>query len=100
MSEYAPGRDLHRAKKSLGQNFLTDPTVCPRIAEMAQIDGIGVIEVGPGFGALTVELAKRAAKVVAVELDGDVATEEGSSLLHELGPLCDRLKLVGSFYTR
>ncbi|MBR5045194.1 MAG: ribosomal RNA small subunit methyltransferase A [Oscillospiraceae bacterium] len=72
MSEYAPGRDLHRAKKSLGQNFLTDPTVCPRIAEMAQIDGIGVIEVGPGFGALTVELAKRAAKVVAVELDGDV----------------------------
>ena len=35
-----------------------------------------------------------------VELDGDVATEEGSSLLHELGPLCDRLKLVGSFFTR
>ena len=35
-----------------------------------------------------------------VELDGDVATDEGSSLLHELGPLCDRLKLVGSFYTR
>jgi len=33
-----------------------------------------------------------------VELDGDVATEEGQSLLHELGPLCDRLKLVGSFY--
>ena len=72
MSEYAPGKDLHRAKKSLGQNFLTDPTVCPRIAEKAQIDGIGVIEVGPGFGALTVELAKRAAKVVAVELDSDV----------------------------
>ena len=35
-----------------------------------------------------------------VELDGDVATEEGSSLLQELSPLCDRLKLVGSFYTR
>ena len=33
-----------------------------------------------------------------VELDGDVATEEGQSLLQELGPLCDRLKLVGSFY--
>ena len=33
-----------------------------------------------------------------VELDGDIATEEGSSMLHELGPLCDRLKLVGSFY--
>ena len=35
-----------------------------------------------------------------VELDGDVATDEGSSLLQELAPLCDRLKLVGSFYTR
>lgn len=72
MSEYAPGRETHRAKKSLGQNFLTDSTVCPRIAERAGIDGIGVIEIGPGFGALTVELAKRAAKVVAVELDSDV----------------------------
>jgi len=35
-----------------------------------------------------------------VELDGDVATDEGSSLLQELAPFCDRLKLVGSFYTR
>ncbi|MBQ9660972.1 MAG: chorismate mutase [Bacteroidales bacterium] len=35
-----------------------------------------------------------------VELDGDIATEEGSSMLRELAPLCDRLKLVGSFYTR
>ena len=34
-----------------------------------------------------------------VELDGDIATDEGSSLLRELAPLCDRLKLVGSFYT-
>ena len=72
MSEYAPGKERHRAKRSLGQNFLTDPSVCPRIAEKAGIDGMGVIEIGPGFGALTVELAKRAAKVVAVELDADV----------------------------
>ena len=35
-----------------------------------------------------------------VELDGDIATEEGSSMMHELAPLCDRLKLVGSFYLR
>ena len=34
-----------------------------------------------------------------LELDGDVATDEGDSLMRELGPLCDRLKLVGSFYT-
>lgn len=72
MTKYAPGKEQHRAKKSLGQNFLVDSTVCPRIAEKARIDGTGVLEIGPGFGALTVELAKRAAKVVAVEIDGDV----------------------------
>ena len=72
MSEYAPGKEIHRAKKSMGQNFLIDPTVCPRIAEMAGIDGAGVIEIGPGFGALTVELAARAEKLVAIELDADV----------------------------
>ena len=72
MTKYAPGKEEHRAKKELGQNFLVDPTVCPRIAEKAQIDGIGVLEIGPGFGALTSELAKRAAKVVAVEIDPDV----------------------------
>ena len=72
MTKYAPGKEQHRAKKSLGQNFLVDSTVCPRIAEKAQIDGIGVLEIGPGFGALTVELAKRAAKVVAIEIDEDV----------------------------
>lgn len=56
--------------KALGQNFLINPDVCPRMAEAA-IPGpeYGVIEVGPGIGVLTVELAKRAKKVVAVELD-------------------------------
>ena len=68
MTKYAPDRETHRAKKELGQNFLVDNTVCPRIAERAKIEGIGVLEVGPGFGALTVELAKRAAKVVAIEI--------------------------------
>ena len=72
MTKYAPGKEQHKAKKSLGQNFLVDSSVCPRIAEKAKIDGIGVLEIGPGFGALTVELAKRAAKVVAIEIDEDV----------------------------
>ena len=56
--------------KALGQNFLINPSVCPRMAEAA-IPGpeYGVIEVGPGIGVLTVELAKRAQKVVAIELD-------------------------------
>ena len=56
--------------KSLGQNFLIDPSVCPRMAEEAVCGGeTGVIEIGAGVGVLTAELAKRAEKVVSVELD-------------------------------
>ena len=56
--------------KALGQNFLINPTVCPRMAE-ASVDGgnVGVLEIGPGIGVLTRELLLRAKKVVAVELD-------------------------------
>lgn len=56
-------------KKSLGQNFLTDPSVCPAMAEAAADGETGVIEIGPGIGVLTVELAEIAKKVIAVELD-------------------------------
>ena len=56
--------------KALGQNFLVNPTVCPRMAEMSGAGkGVGVIEVGPGIGVLTAELAKLADKVVSIELD-------------------------------
>lgn len=56
--------------KALGQNFLINPSVCPKMAEMCGADeNTGVIEVGAGIGVLTAELAKRAKKVVSVELD-------------------------------
>lgn len=56
--------------KQLGQNFLINPSVCPKIAEMGNAKkGFGVIEIGTGIGVLTNELAKRADKVVAVEID-------------------------------
>ena len=56
--------------KSLGQNFLINPSVCPRMAELSGAgEGVGVIEVGPGIGVLTTELCSLADKVVAVELD-------------------------------
>lgn len=59
-----------RFSKSMGQNFLMDPSVPIRIAEAAGLDGsVGVLEIGPGIGALTVELAKYAGHVTAVELD-------------------------------
>lgn len=56
--------------KALGQNFLVNPTVCPKMSEMCGADeNTGVIEIGPGAGVLTNELAQRSYKVVAVELD-------------------------------
>lgn len=56
--------------KALGQNFLVNPTVCPRIAEQGNAaPGWGVLEIGTGVGTLTKELALRADKVCAVELD-------------------------------
>ncbi len=56
--------------KALGQNFLINPSVCPRMAEISGADkGVGVIEIGPGIGVLTNELCRLAEKVVAVELD-------------------------------
>lgn len=56
--------------KGLGQNFLINPSVCPRIAEMGNAKkGYGIIEIGTGIGTLTAELAKRADKVVAIEID-------------------------------
>ena len=55
--------------KQLGQNFLVNPSVCPKMAEMCGCEGIGVIEIGTGVGVLTTELAKRAKRVVAIELD-------------------------------
>ncbi|MEE1025008.1 MAG: rRNA adenine dimethyltransferase family protein, partial [Acutalibacteraceae bacterium] len=55
--------------KQLGQNFLVNPSVCPKMADMCGCEGIGVIEIGTGVGVLTTELAKRAKRVVAIELD-------------------------------
>ncbi|MGN0589771.1 MAG: ribosomal RNA small subunit methyltransferase A, partial [Ruminiclostridium sp.] len=56
--------------KSLGQNFLINPSVCPRIAEMGGCKkGAAAIEIGTGVGVLTTELAKRCDRVVAIEID-------------------------------
>ena len=55
-------------KKGLGQNFLTSGDILEKIAGSAG-DVEGIIEVGPGFGALTQRLAQRAEKVVAIEID-------------------------------
>lgn len=59
-----------RFSKKYGQNFIVNPSVCPRIASEAGIkEGYGVLEIGPGIGVLTTELAKHAEKVIAIEID-------------------------------
>lgn len=76
-------------KKSLGQNFLIDDSVCPRMAAAAGGEGVGVLEVGPGAGVLTRELSENAQKVVAVELD-----ERLKPVLLKTLEGCDNAKVI------
>lgn len=62
-----------RFSKSMGQNFLIADWVPHDIAEAAQLDqNCAVLEIGPGIGPLTQQLARRARKVVAIELDSSL----------------------------
>lgn len=56
--------------KARGQNFLTNPSVCPQMADMCgATEEDGIIEIGPGVGVLTEQLAQISKKTVAIELD-------------------------------
>ncbi|MCF1615778.1 16S rRNA (adenine(1518)-N(6)/adenine(1519)-N(6))-dimethyltransferase RsmA [Tetragenococcus koreensis] len=62
-------------KKSLGQNFLTEPNILHKIVQTADVTKeTNVIEVGPGIGALTEHLAQNAAQVLAFEIDERLIT--------------------------
>ena len=64
------GRHGFHFSKSMGQNFLIDPQIPYDIAAASQADEhCGVLEIGPGIGPLTSQLAQRAGKVVSIELD-------------------------------
>jgi len=78
----------HRAKKSLGQNFLMDGNVCRRIVDaIAPGPGDTIIEIGPGQGALTGLLADSGvARLVAIELDDQLA--------HRLTDLYPQVEMV------
>lgn len=70
------GTDRHRAKRSLGQNFLVDPAYAARItAAIDAMPGETVIEIGPGHGALTEKLVGARADVIAIELDAGLCFE-------------------------
>lgn len=62
-----------RANRALGQNFCVDAPLLQRAAEAAALDGRHVLEIGPGLGALTEELLKKARHVTAVEKDAFLA---------------------------
>lgn len=80
-----------RPRKALGQNFLTDHNIVHKILNVADLKpGDNLLEVGPGRGALTDLLAVRAARLVAVEFDRDLAailrerfTDNDRVLIHE-----------------
>ena len=76
--------------KGFGQNFIINPGIPQKIVDVSGVDKrYGVIEIGPGIGVLTRELAKRAAKVVSIEVD-----ERLPPLLAETMAGVDNFKLV------
>lgn len=76
-------------KKSLGQNFLINPDVCPEMASQACDQNTGVLEIGPGIGVLTQQLSKYAKKVVAIELD-----ERLKNILPETLADCKNVEII------
>ncbi|MFH0994309.1 MAG: 16S rRNA (adenine(1518)-N(6)/adenine(1519)-N(6))-dimethyltransferase RsmA [Pseudomonadota bacterium] len=63
-----------KAKKQLGQNFLSDPSTAEMIVSRARICASDIVlEIGPGLGALTFPLAKCARQVIAIEKDHQIA---------------------------
>jgi 16S rRNA (adenine1518-N6/adenine1519-N6)-dimethyltransferase len=73
-----------RAKKGLGQNFLVDEKVLQIILDTAGLTPADtVIEVGPGLGLMTAELARRAGWVIAIELDNRLADILKKTLSHD-----------------
>lgn len=80
-----------RFSKSLGQNFLVDKNFVDKIVDAADVSGENVIEIGPGIGTITYEMAKVAKKVVAIEIDDslipiieeNMAEFDNFKLIHE-----------------
>ena len=96
-------------KKSLGQNFLTEPNILRKIVETAGIDETSnVIEVGPGIGALTEHLARNAAEVLAFEIDerllpvlkDTLAPYPNVTVVHQDVLQADLVKTTGDVFSR
>ncbi|HQU49962.1 MAG TPA: 16S rRNA (adenine(1518)-N(6)/adenine(1519)-N(6))-dimethyltransferase RsmA [Casimicrobiaceae bacterium] len=100
----------HVARRRFGQNFLADAHYVARIADaVSPRAGETVVEIGPGLGALTAELVARAGRVVAIEIDRDLASRlrerfapgrltliEGDALAFDFASLGHGLRIVGN----
>lgn len=72
--EGLPGAGLPAPRKRFGQHFLHDTTVLARIVDALALTGVEtVLEIGPGRGVLTDLLAARARRLIAIEIDRDLA---------------------------
>jgi ribosomal RNA small subunit methyltransferase A len=89
------GRLGIRPSKRLGQNFVTDAGTVQRITALARLGPADVVlEVGPGFGSLTLPLLAAAGRVIAVELDQALAAELPRTISARAPGLADRLEVV------
>jgi 16S rRNA (adenine1518-N6/adenine1519-N6)-dimethyltransferase len=89
------GRLGVRPSKRLGQNFVVDPGTVRRIVALAEVGpGDVVLEVGPGFGSLTLGLLAAARRVVAVEVDPVLAAELPRTVAARAPDLAPRLTVV------
>ncbi len=102
--------DGHRARKRFGQNFLADARYIGRIVDAVNPQpGDNIVEIGPGLGAITEGLVGGAGRVVAVEIDRDLASRlrgqftpdhlvlhEADALEFDLRSLGDALRVVGN----
>jgi len=80
-----------RPRRSWGQNFLADPNKLREILAAAELQATDtVLEVGPGTGVLTEPMLERAGRVVAVEIDADLA----EILRRRIGPDSERFTLI------
>jgi 16S rRNA (adenine1518-N6/adenine1519-N6)-dimethyltransferase len=81
--------------RRLGQNFVIDPGTVRRIVALAGLSGQDVVlEVGPGFGSLTLGLLAAARRVIAVEVDGTLAAELPRTVAGVAPGLAPRLEVV------
>lgn len=77
-----------RAKKNFGQNFLVDPVIVERCAKESHCEG-AVIEIGPGIGGLTEQLAKYSKHVTAYEIDENLIP-----VLEDVLSECDNVEIL------